>query len=48
VNELHALAHRETLIPGKVVKEMNSSPKRGLGLEPGKRLLYQSFGRVAS
>ena len=27
VNELHALAHRETLIPGKEVKEMNYPPK---------------------
>lgn len=27
MNELHALAHRETLIPGKAVKEMNYPPK---------------------
>lgn len=31
VNELHALAHRETLIPGKEVKEMNYPPKKSPG-----------------
>lgn len=36
-NELHALAHRETLISGKAVKEMNYPPKAHLKVGPVNR-----------